>query len=164
MEKICKVCGIKFITDDKRRRFCSKNCYHKYQIEDPNKGTFKYRKESVWNNGLKGIHLSIKSEFKKGQVCINRKSIGTITKRLDKNLKLRKWIKIEEPARWELLSIYNWKKYNGKITKGYIIHHKDFNHTNDKIDNLTMITRSEHINLHRCNFKIAEARINNYKE
>lgn len=56
MEKKCP-CGntIKVIPSlIKRKKYCSKKCF------------YKYRKVSIWNKGLKGIHLSPKSEFKKG--------------------------------------------------------------------------------------------------
>lgn len=42
-----------------------------------------------------------------------------------------------------------WEKHNGKkIPKGYEIHHKDFNKLNNNIDNLQLITPSEHTKLH----------------
>ena len=50
-----------------------------------------------------------------------------------------------------------WEKHHGKIPDGYIIHHKDEDKTNWNIDNLEMISRSDHImkhqnNLHGDNF------------
>ena len=36
----------------------------------------------------------------------------------------------------------------GPIPKGYCIHHKDFNPTNDRVDNLQLMTIREHIKLH----------------
>jgi len=113
-----------------------------------NKTTFKSG-HIPWNKDKKGIHLSVKTEFRKGQKGINWKPVGTITSRIDKNKKIRKWIKITEPNIWELLYIYNWKKENKEIKKGYLIHHINFDHQDDDIKNLIMITRSEHINLHR---------------
>jgi len=123
-----------------------------------NKTSFK--KGSIpWNKDTKGTMKPNSGSFKKGQKSINWKSVGTITIRKDKNWKMRKWIKIKEPNVWELLAVYNWKKYRGKIKKGYIIHHKNFNHFDDTIRNLAMITRGEHINIHREYCKIAEARL-----
>ena len=43
---------------------------------------------------------------------------------------------------------YIWEKYNGEIPKGYHIHHKDKNKFNNNIENLEMLTASEHEKLH----------------
>ena len=43
---------------------------------------------------------------------------------------------------------YIWEKYNGEIPKGYHIHHKDKNKFNNNIDNLIMLSASEHEKLH----------------
>lgn len=41
-----------------------------------------------------------------------------------------------------------WIAFNGPIPKDYCIHHIDFNKTNDRLDNLMFMTRSEHTKLH----------------
>ncbi len=41
-----------------------------------------------------------------------------------------------------------WEYYRGEIPKGYVIHHKDFNPANNNLNNLQMMTRSEHNKLH----------------
>jgi len=42
-----------------------------------------------------------------------------------------------------------WERANGRsIPKGYVIHHKDGNGLNNKIDNLLLLTNSEHVALH----------------
>lgn len=46
---------------------------------------------------------------------------------------------------------YVWEFYNGKIPKGYEIHHKDFNRLNNDISNLQLVTASEHDILHENN-------------
>lgn len=46
------------------------------------------------------------------------------------------------------LHVYVWEYYNGEIPKGYNIHHKDFDKSNNEIDNLVMLTSSEHKRLH----------------
>ena len=127
-----------------------------------NKTTFK-NGHIPWNKGKKGIHLSIKTEFKKGQVGINHKEVGTITKRKDKNKTIRAWIKVAEPNKWMELYRFNWIKAGKQFTKNHCIHHIDFNSENDDITNLVSLSRAEHLNIHReldpeyC--KIAEARI-----
>lgn len=126
-----------------------------------NKTTFK-KGNIPWNKGKKGIHLSKKSEFKKGCKAINWKPIGTITKRIDKNKTTRKWIKIKEPNVWIELYRFNWLKVNPKPPKNYVIHHIDFNALNDDIKNLILLSRKEHINIHRI--PIIEARLASTKE
>lgn len=37
-----------------------------------------------------------------------------------------------------------WEVFNGPVPKGYVIHHIDHNKLNDRLDNLMMMTKSEH--------------------
>lgn len=97
-----------------------------------------------WNKGLKGIHLSPKSEWKKGQKGRNWIPVNTVTQRKDKNNKLRNWIKIQEPNKSIELARYNWIKKYGKIIKGDIIHHLDRNTLNDCLWNLIALPRTDH--------------------
>jgi len=41
-----------------------------------------------------------------------------------------------------------WKKHNGDILKGYVIHHTNGNKTDNRIENLQMMNRSCHSNFH----------------
>ena len=43
---------------------------------------------------------------------------------------------------------YVWEYYNGKIPKGYEVHHIDFDRSNNDISNLQLLTRAEHRKLH----------------
>lgn len=47
-----------------------------------------------------------------------------------------------------MLHNYVWEKHNGKIPIGYEIHHIDFNKVNNHIDNLLLVTPSEHTKIH----------------
>lgn len=47
-----------------------------------------------------------------------------------------------------MLHNYIWEKFNGKIPKGYEVHHIDLNKINNNIDNLMLLTPSEHTKLH----------------
>jgi hypothetical protein len=113
-----------------------------------NNTTFK-KGHIPWNKNKKGIHLSKKTEFKKGCKSIRWKPVGTITKRIDKNGTPRMWIKIENPSKWIELYRFNWLQSGRKFKKNYCIHHVDFNSLNDDIENLQLVSRSEHINIHR---------------
>ena len=46
------------------------------------------------------------------------------------------------------LHVYVWEYYNGKVPKGYHVHHKDFDKTNNDISNLTLLSAHDHITLH----------------
>lgn len=46
------------------------------------------------------------------------------------------------------LHVYVWEYFNGKVPKGYHVHHKDHDKTNNEIDNLTLLSASEHSALH----------------
>lgn len=41
-----------------------------------------------------------------------------------------------------------WSYFNGKIPEGYEIHHRDFNHDNNDISNLELVTKEEHKEIH----------------
>ena len=46
-----------------------------------------------------------------------------------------------------------WIKHNGKIPKGYVVHHKDENKMNWHIHNLEFLTRGEHLKKHKTTIK-----------
>lgn len=45
-----------------------------------------------------------------------------------------------------------WEFYNGKIPKGFEIHHKDENTYNNKIENLELLSQEEHYEKHKDDF------------
>ena len=47
-----------------------------------------------------------------------------------------------------LLHRYVWEKFNGKIPKGFQVHHKDKNRSNWQIENLELVNNSEHHKFH----------------
>ena len=112
-----------------------------------NQTSFK-KSHTPWNKGKKGTHFSPNTEFKKGQKGINWVPVGNITIRIDKNNKQRRWIKIEEPNIWIEYAKFVWIKHNGKIPKGYLIHHIDEDTLNDDIHNLALLTRKAHFEIH----------------
>lgn len=114
----------------------------------PNKTSF-HKGNIPWNKNMKGIHLSPQSEFKKGCISNNKKKLGSITKRKDKNDAIRQWIKIDEPNKWIEYAKWVWISKNGNIPQGFLLHHIDKNSLNDNITNLTLLTRKGHINIHR---------------
>ena len=113
----------------------------------PNKTSFK-KGHIPWNKGIKGIHLSPVTEFKKGQKSLRWVLVGTKTIRKDKHGVKRRWIKIAEPNKWEEYARFVWKKHFKKIFKEDVIHHLDGNRLNDKIDNLIALPRKIHPKIH----------------
>lgn len=56
---------------------------------------------------------------------------------------------------------YVWEKYNGKIPKGYHVHHIDHNPDNNDIANLQLLSSQEHLSMHgNDESNIAKARKN----
>ena len=41
-----------------------------------------------------------------------------------------------------------WEYYNGEIPDGYVVHHKDFDKSNNDISNLQLMTQEEHMKIH----------------
>ena len=115
-----------------------------------------------WNKGKKGIHLSPATEFKKNGNPINLKPIGTITIRIEKNKKERRWIKIAEPNKWIEYAKFIWIKNNGEIPKGFVVHHRDWNSLNDDIENLHLLTRKELFEIHNIGRNGRRIRQENY--
>lgn len=46
------------------------------------------------------------------------------------------------------LHVYVWEYYNGKIPKGFHVHHKDFNKRHNDIENLVLMEAKAHLSLH----------------
>lgn len=114
---------------------------------NPNRITFK-KGHIPWNKNKKGIHLSRKSEFKKGQPGINWVAVGTKTKRKDQNGVIRNWIKISDPNKWLEYSHYLWIRNGRKLKKGLCLHHVNNDSTDDRVENLILVSRSDHVKLH----------------
>jgi hypothetical protein len=51
-----------------------------------------------------------------------------------------------------------WEAFNGPVPKGYCVHHKDHNKLNDRLDNLELMTKSEHMRHHFSGIKFDEDR------
>ena len=129
-----------------------------------------------WNKGVKGMHLSPVSELKKGQFIphTNPKCKCFRCTRIFPNREIRygkdhpswkggKYINdsgyiltlhrnhpsgVKKPYLREHRLIL--EAHLGRIlTKDEIIHHKNGDKTDNRVENLMIVTRSEHINMHR---------------
>jgi hypothetical protein len=175
-EKICETCGAVFSVPNYRKdaaRFCSGKCKSSWVAKTHlNKGPKPWAAKNLdghrhksptafqagnspWNAGMKGIHLSPKSEFKAGRAPNNHDEVGAVKVRKTKGGQERAFVKIAEPSVWRERAKVVWEKHHGPIQSGLIIHHKDRNPPNDAIENLQAMTRAEHINEHRHELKPA---------
>jgi hypothetical protein len=119
----------------------------KYKIKVINKGWFKKGQTSP-NKGKKRTWDS-PTEFKKGNFPGNGKPVGS----LHLNSVGRYDIKVGHPNIWKRRSHFVWESHNGPIPKGMLIHHIDGNCINDSIENLSLMTRAEHLLEHRNDFE-----------
>lgn len=152
MRKICKNCQSEYETIDKRRKYCSWNCYLDYKSKNPELFSHTYFKKGQisWCKGTKGIMKANKTSFKKGNIPHSKLPVNSIVvKKQTRGDQCRRFIKIAEPNKWKPYSHYIWEKHFGEIPKGYLIHHKDRNALNDNIENLELMSRAEHLAEHR---------------
>lgn len=104
------------------------------------------------------------TRFQPGSIPHNTKPIGTISV-----IDGYKYIKISDKGRrwdmWKSLHQYVWEQHNGPVPEGMILTFKDQDPLNCDIDNLMIITRTEHCamtrkHLRSKNPEITEAGLN----
>lgn len=170
----CQYCGKSFQVKPYRKetaKFCSQECmglyghhvggYFKRTDHEYLRGN-QYRQghrpsnafqpgHEPWNKGL-SVHLSPESQFEDGNRPANAVSVGTvrIRTRHSRNGQQRRWVKVSEPNVWRLCAKVVWEKAHGTIPSGHVIHHKDGDTLNDRIENLECLTRKEHLAVHRA--------------
>lgn len=159
---LCENCGQRFDRDKsgpRPIRFCSADCYQGWRRRTGQKAGCFERGQKPWNAGIKGLHLSPQTEFKSGQIAFNKMSVGDDTIRIDKNGRLRWWVKIAEPNVWRERAIVVWERHSKTtLPAGCVVHHRDRNSTNDDPENLQLMTRAEHIEEHRADLLAAKSR------
>jgi len=107
-----------------------------------------------FNKGLKGIHLSPATEFKKGHLSSNHRHVGSrrLMIRTRKGNTVKFWeIKVsgimQGQHKWIPYAKYIWEQKNGPVPVGKFIVHIDGDSLNDNIENLRPVTRREHLKL-----------------
>jgi len=102
-----------------------------------------------WNQGMRGLHLSSRTEFQLGDEPANKLSVGIITQRTDGNGTVRNYIKVAEPNVWKTYATYLWEKAGRWVPDGCVLHHINQNALDDRVENFEVLTRSEHALVHR---------------
>lgn len=95
-----------------------------------------------------GQHLAPATEFKKGCVPDNKLPIGAVTIRQARNDSPRWWIKVAAPNTWILHAVHIWIAHKGEVSSGLVVHHLDGDTVNDAVENLILLSRSEHRRVH----------------
>lgn len=96
----------------------------------------------------KGERAAPATEFRKGQPARNHLPVGSVTVR-HHNRHPRAFVKIAEPNMWRPRATRVWEQANGRLPRGYVIHHVDRNTLNDDLSNLELLSRADHLNEHR---------------
>ena len=108
------------------------------------------------NKGVKGISYpgSEATQFKKGQVSYNRKTVGTeVFRPLDGYW----WVKVSEPDKWQMKHIVLWEQAHGKRPPNTVVTFLDGNRNNFKENNLSLISKSENAMMNRFGFRYSDA-------
>lgn len=173
--KVCEICGKEYQIKPYRKEkshFCSRECQGLHtqrevlskvdksymngnQLRKGLKPTNGFQLgHTPWNKGLLGIHLSPNTEFVRGNNSSKNLPIGstTIRTRRDERETPRQFIKIANPDIWIPYAIYLIREANIEIPTGYVVHHKNGNSLDDRLENLEVLSRAEHIEVHRPYF------------
>lgn len=160
MTRACLMCGRSYETTDKRRKFCAVACYHRWQTRHPNQGCFK-KGNVPWLTGTKGAVKPNTGSFKPGHTRNGVCPIGTErTRKRQREPGKRVWIKVRDrrhPSDWILRAVYVWQAANGPLPRGAVVHHMNGNTLDDRLENLAMLTRGEHLSAHRPAFEAKRA-------
>jgi hypothetical protein len=98
-----------------------------------------------WNKGVKGIHLSRRTEFKPGNRPANQQPVGT--ERVNREGYVE--VKVRNPNKWKAKHRIIWEQAYGKIPRGQVVIFADGNRRNLALDNLMLISRQELVVMNR---------------
>lgn len=156
----CSVCGAeKYVPRPKleRFRYCSRSCLAVAKAEQMRGNSFASGRGAnatsfqagivPWNNGTSGVMRANSGSFRDGEPGPKAVPTGTVTLRIDGNGTPRNWIKTD--SGWRPYAQHVWEESFGAIPEGKVVHHRDHDSINDVPENLQLVTRSEHIRVHR---------------
>jgi len=159
-DKECDTCKQPFSPNTSKNKYCCKECY--YEMKRIRKDRVVWTDEmraslsekytgrgnpswgrAGWSKGKKRWEISGENHWAwKGGYSIDKNGYKVIQNNRDtlgeKILEHRKV----------------WVEANGEIPSGYVIHHINGNKLDNRLENLRMVTRQEHIELHRDEISI----------
>lgn len=137
VERTCPVCGRQFkrkLAEARAVNYCSRSCSAKANMTLP---------------GIqKGEHLSPGTQFVRGQIPENWQPVGSVRIRTHRG-RQRAWVKVEEPNRWRLRAVVVWETARGPVPGGSVVHHRNRDALDDRLENLQALTRAQHLEEHR---------------
>ena len=140
--EIADLMSLKFGTDFTVDRI--KNAINRYKLNTGFNGQF--MKGCIPpNKGKKGIGGWKPTQFKKGNIPVNHKEVGSERITIDGYTE----VKVAEPNKWRLKHRMIWEEHHGSIPKGYAVIFADKNQQNFDIHNLMLLNRSQLLILNR---------------
>lgn len=62
-------------------------------------------------------------------------------------------MKVAEPNVWKMRAVLVWEEAHGPVPKGYVVHHENRDSLDDRLENLRLLTRADHLREHRPEFE-----------
>lgn len=127
--RVCAFCRATFQPKLRKIMFCSHACYAESR---------------------RGTHGP--GNFERGIVPTNKAPVGTvrIRTRHGRGGQQRAYVKVAEPNVWRLRAHVIWEAANGPLPAGVDVHHINRDKLDDRIENLELLSRAEHLADHRA--------------
>ena len=94
-----------------------------------------------------------RTQFKPGNRPQKQKPVGYLSRRTDKTGRVYCYRKVAEPNVWKMEHVLVWEAHNGPAPRGYVITFINGDSTDCRIENLMLITRSQHAILNRAGLR-----------
>lgn len=96
------------------------------------------------------------TQFKKGNMPVNHKPVGTESVRKghkERGESPRIWVKVAEPNQWRMKSVIVWESHYGPVPKGKIVIFLDGDTMNTDISNLALIDKNTNVRLNQLGLR-----------
>ena len=89
------------------------------------------------------------NQLKNAHEKVREKSLKRFKENPNIKMSKRGYLMIYIPQEgWKKYHHYIWEQKYGRIFEGFVIHHKNFDRLNNRIENLQMMSKYEHSKLH----------------